>query len=130
MFVNYTRTNDKTCGMEMKSQNTMNTSIPSPSSDGILLIPTWVSVSVLVVSVLLLIGNCTGCSLLLKFLLKSSKLERTPSHTFILYATLVSMLASVIGMKSFIHVRQKLNKHWLLSFQYSISWCHIFAVQV
>ena len=60
-------------------------------------IPRWASSSVLAAGVLLLILNCAGLSLLLRFLFKSATEDRTPSQTFIVCIAMVSLFGSIVG---------------------------------
>lgn len=61
-------------------------------------LPEWVPICVTAVGAFLLTGNCIGISLLLRFLSRSEKSEKTPSQTFIFTTAVVSLLATVTGM--------------------------------
>lgn len=60
-------------------------------------VPDWVCQTVLVLDVLILVGNCTGFSLLLRFISTSPKKFRAPSHVFFFCISVASLFASLIG---------------------------------
>ena len=75
-----------------------NSTFVSPeSNDGNGILPVWICAAIAALDAVILIGNCTSFSLLLRFIWVSPMKDRTPSHDFFLCISMVSLLASMIG---------------------------------